>query len=57
MEKKDYIDNPTGASALSYWKTHNFKNSANIKVLHDNQFNQSYLKHIVMRYISSLCTI
>lgn len=44
MDKKKYIENPTGASALSYWKTHNFRNPAHIKVLHENQFNQGLLE-------------
>lgn len=44
MEKKQYLDNPTGSSALSYWKTCNFKNPANIKVIHENKFNKSLLE-------------
>lgn len=43
MEKNEYINNPTGASALSYWKSLNFRNPAHIKVLHEEQFDQSLL--------------
>lgn len=44
MEKKEYIENPTGASALSFWKTCNFKTPAHIKVLNENKFNTSLLE-------------
>lgn len=44
MEKRKYLDNPTGASALSFWKTCNYKNPAYIKVMHENEFDYSLLK-------------
>lgn len=44
MEKKEYLENPTGASALSFWKTCNFKTPTHIKVLNENDFNPSLLE-------------
>ena len=44
MEKKEYLANPTGASALSFWKTCNFNNPAHIKVLNENEFNPNLLE-------------
>ncbi len=44
MEKKEYLANPTGASALSFWKTCNFNNPAHIKVLNENEINPSLLE-------------
>lgn len=44
MDKKEYLENPTVASALSFWKTCNFKTPANIKVLNENEFNSGLLE-------------
>lgn len=44
MEKRKYLDNPTGASALSFWKTCNYKNPAHVKVIHENEFDYSLLE-------------
>ena len=44
MDKKEYLENPTVASALSFWKTCNFKTPANIKVLNENEFNPGLLE-------------
>jgi len=44
MDKKEYLANPTGASALSFWKTCNFNNPVHIKVLNENEFNPSLLE-------------
>lgn len=44
MKKKEYLEDPTGASALSFWKTCNFKTPANIKVLNENEFNPRLLE-------------
>lgn len=44
MDKKEYLENPTGASALSFWKTCNFKTPAHTKVLNENDFNPSLLE-------------
>ncbi len=44
MEKREYLKNPTGASALSFWKTCNFKTPAHIKVLNKIEFNSNLLE-------------
>ncbi len=44
MDKKEYLANPTGASALSFWKTCNFNNPAHIKVFNEDEFNPSLLE-------------
>lgn len=44
MDKKEYIQNPTGASSLSFWKTCNFKIPVHIKVINENEFNPSLLE-------------
>jgi ribosomal protein S18 acetylase RimI-like enzyme len=44
MRAKEYLRNPTGASALSFWKTCNFNNPAHIKVLNENEFNPNLLE-------------
>ncbi|MDO5097008.1 MAG: GNAT family N-acetyltransferase [Peptostreptococcaceae bacterium] len=44
MEKRKYLDNPTGASALSFWKTCNYKKPAHIKVVHESEFDYSLLE-------------
>ena len=44
MEKKEYLENPTGASALSFWKTCNFKTPAHIIVLNEIEFNSNLLE-------------
>lgn len=44
MEKKEYLENPTDAFALFFWKTCKFKTPAHIKVLNENEFNQILLE-------------
>ena len=44
MRAKEYLRNPTGASALSFWKTCNFNTPAHIKVLNENEFNPNLLE-------------
>ncbi len=44
MTAKEYLKNPTGASALSFWKTCNFNTLAYIKVLNENEFNPNLLE-------------
>lgn len=44
MEKQEYLANPAGTSALSFWKTCNFNNPAHIKVLNEDEFNPSLLE-------------
>jgi len=44
MTAKEYLRNPTGASALSFWKTCNFNTPAHIKVLNENEFNPNLLE-------------
>ena len=44
MRAKEYLRNPTGASALSFWKTCNFNTHAHIKVLNENEFNPNLLE-------------
>lgn len=44
MDKRKYLNNPTGASALSFWKTCNYKKPAHIKVIHENEFDCNLLE-------------
>ena len=44
MDKKEYLEKPTAASALSFWKVCNFKTPDNIKVLNENEFNPGLLE-------------
>ena len=44
MKRKEYLENQTGASALSFWKTCNFKTPAHIKVLNENEFSSTWRK-------------
>lgn len=44
MDKKEYLEKPTAASALSFWKACNFKTPAHIKVLNENEFNPGLLE-------------
>lgn len=44
MDKKEYLESPTVASALSFWKACNFKTPAHIKVLNENEFNSGLLE-------------
>lgn len=44
MDKKEYLEKPTAAYALSFWKACNFKTPDNIKVLNENEFNPGLLE-------------
>ena len=44
MSKKKYLENPTEYSALSYWKSKNFKVPDNMKIVNDKYFSKDLLK-------------
>ncbi len=44
MSKKKYLENPTKYSALSYWKSKNFKVPDNMKIVNDKYFSKDLLK-------------
>ncbi|MGI6392007.1 MAG: GNAT family N-acetyltransferase [Candidatus Izemoplasmatales bacterium] len=44
MRAKEYLKNPTGASALSFWKTCHFNAPTHIKVINENEFNPNLLE-------------
>ena len=43
MSKKKYLENPTEYSALSYWKSKNFKVPDNMKIVNDKYFSKDLL--------------
>lgn len=44
MKLEEYVKNPTKISALSFWKTNNFKTPNNILVLNEFEFSKELLK-------------
>ncbi|MDE5670958.1 MAG: GNAT family N-acetyltransferase, partial [Eubacterium sp.] len=43
MLLKEYLKNPCGTLSIPYWKNQSIKIPANMKIVHQNSFNDSYL--------------
>ena len=43
MLLKEYLENPCGALSIPYWKNENIKPPSNMKIVHNNEFNENYL--------------
>ena len=41
----EYLENPCGTLSIPYWKSENIKIPSNMKIIHNNDFNESYFSN------------